>query len=271
MTKLRFLLSIFLFFNLVYGWDLKNLRINGNYYTSSLTIYKNRAFFTIPRSSCFNKLTYPTLVEVLWTGDKKIPFFRKKVFPNNREQTWNTCKHIQDAISVDVELKGRLWVLDKGNMKCPPKVLIYNLHFNNLIHRNELNGIPKDKLNSLVLDPVVNEWGPRAYIGDIGDNKLIVFSYNNMSWWKLNLMDPEHINLPIGTQYLTVSKEDTILYLTSSDSFELFALDILNVRESAGPLAIIAKVSTHIPLTFYYRYCKYKNNFKIVYLPFVKF
>lgn len=66
-------------------------------------------------------------------------------------------------------IKPKLWILDKGNDKCLPKVLSYSLVFNNIAESTELSKIDGTNLNILVIDPFLeDELGHRAYIGNVG-------------------------------------------------------------------------------------------------------
>nr|CAD7574040.1 unnamed protein product [Timema californicum] len=83
------------------------------------------------------------------------------VRPFRRE---GNCSCIQSVAALDVDPIGRLWVLDEGG-RCPPK----------LVTRCELPSIEGREMRSLAVD-TLSGWGARAYIGDPGGNRLMIFS-----------------------------------------------------------------------------------------------
>lgn len=217
-------------------WDLNSINVNDDYYTSSLAIYKGRTFLAIPRSSCYNKLKYPTLIELTWTGDNKyansLYFSKRRIYP--KEQIWHACKYLQDVISVDVEInKGRLWILDKGNDLCQPKILIYNLYFNNLLTTHKLyDGIPRLDLNNIVLD-VTQQNVVAAYVGDAGDGNLIELTYKNNNQLKSRSIKLVSNNYaPVSTKFMTISKTESVLYTTSDQNKALFNVNLKDLRNT---------------------------------------
>lgn len=58
-----------------------------------------------------------------------------------------------------------LWILDKGNYKCPPKILSYSLFYNDIVDTIILKKVPRKYLNCLE----VSDHESRAYIGNAGN------------------------------------------------------------------------------------------------------
>lgn len=84
-------------------------------------------------------------------------------------QTWGKCEHIQDAISIDLEPRRlTLWILDKGNDKCPPKMLSYSLLYNNIVDTVILKKVPRRNLNCLEVVQKSVDHESKAYIGNAG-------------------------------------------------------------------------------------------------------
>ncbi|EFA08570.2 hypothetical protein TcasGA2_TC006225 [Tribolium castaneum] len=204
----------------IFGWDLSYYNISSDYYVSNVAVYGNRAFLSLPRSSCRNNFTHPTLVEASWFNEQPI-FPRKDPFFLDF-QTWNNCDHLQDVVAIDMEaLRPRLWVLDKGNSECLPKIVIYNI-FQKI---NYTLDAPKDvgSFNSLVVD------GPRAFIGLDDSNTLLLFSLNEFKWWQINLEAPNTL-LPVSTKFLALGRKKPKLYLTGDDERAMFSLDLTELE-----------------------------------------
>lgn len=208
-------------------WNLKKFNINDDYYVSNVAVYRNRAFLALPRDVCSNNISSPTAVEVPWMDDVNSPIYnlRKTIFPIEHQQ-WNKCDEMQNVVALNVEHKrARLWVLDKGNDICSAKILVYNLYLNSLLETCELNGINKENLNSLVTDSrlIDGEFNSLAYIGGFHDGSLLVFSLNDVKWWKVELKNADK---KISSEFLALSKIDSTLFITGGNSLELFSLDV---------------------------------------------
>ncbi|XP_049826508.1 uncharacterized protein LOC109596953 isoform X2 [Aethina tumida] len=217
------------FLTVVKLWDLSEHGFDNNYYTSSIAIYRNRAFLTLPRTICNLNRSLPTLVEVPWTEDVITnllsPFvLRKKL--DIVGQNWGNCKQLQDAISLDVEpKKPNLWVLDKGNDMCPAKLVYYNLFLNSVQQTCVLTGVARNNLNTITIDPQTTE-GVKAYIGDAGNNILLVVSLQEFK-----------------CSFLAISKSSPVLFMTGWNSTEVFALDLDQLRKDEGPLIIESRTT----------------------------
>ncbi|KAJ8959609.1 hypothetical protein NQ318_021795 [Aromia moschata] len=220
-------------------WDLSSFGINENYYVSSIGIHRTRAFLTLPRSVCHNNVSNPTVVEVAWTinhiySSSNIPTKRQKILDY---QQWGECKDLQDAISVDVEpKKPKIWILDKGNELCLPKIVSYNLFYNNIFESCTLTDIPRQNLNTLVIDRAYGKFGHRAYIGNAGDDTILIFFLDELKYWKLKLLHMDYPFISVSADFLSISKIDPVLYITGRNSIELFSIDLENIRNLEEPL-----------------------------------
>ncbi|KAJ8984333.1 hypothetical protein NQ317_012552 [Molorchus minor] len=221
---------------LVTGWDLSNFNIGTNYYISSIAIYRTKAFLALPRSICHNNVSNPTVVDVPWTGDYIYP--STSITANLRHQIldyqqWGVCEDLQDAISLAVEpKKPKIWILDKGSDLCPPKIASFTLSYNHIYSRHILENIPRANLNILVIDPEYDQYGYRAYIGNAGNNILLVFSLEELKLWELTLSP---IDYPFGTisvDFMSISKTEPVLYIAGKNTTELFSLKLEQIRDS---------------------------------------
>ncbi|XP_018567486.1 uncharacterized protein LOC108908061 [Anoplophora glabripennis] len=228
--------SLCILFAIAYSWDLNYFGIDENYYISSIAIYRARAFLALPRSCCHNNISNPTVVEVPWTGSFRQPASSHFRFNILEYQKRKECDKIQDAISLDMEpRKPKLWILDKGNEFCNPKILSYNVIFNTISEISELQNVPRENLNVITIDPQQSEFGSRIYIGNAGDSTLLVFSSNNLKWRKLTLRDMSNPAISINADYLAISKTDSFMYITGRKSLELFSINLHDVRSSEEP------------------------------------
>lgn len=166
-------------------------------------------------------------------------------------QKWGQCNNIQDAIALDVEpRKLMLWILDRGNSKCSPKIISYSLIYNDVLDMIDLENVPRKKLNTLEIVQRSMDHETRAYIGNagkhkvhfekgirykteffvLGDNIIIVVSLKNLRWWRLHLAEMNHFGL-IKADYLAVSKIEPLLFITGKNGTKLFSLDLDTVAE----------------------------------------
>lgn len=221
-----------------YGWNLNSIKISDTYFASSVSLFKSRAFLTLPRTSCYNNLTNPTLVEVPWNGEYRDSdynlMYKKKPYPNHKDQTWGRCKELQNAISAEVEQKrGRLWVLDGGTDKCPATIVVYNLYYNTEVVRVPL---AYGSWSSLTVDTRGNDFvGGKVFVGGQGSD-LLVFSAISMKMWRLKLMVPDMEHIQVSAELLAISKLDSVIYLTGSKSEEVFEMDLKWIRMQKNPI-----------------------------------
>lgn len=202
-----------------FNWNLQPYGFKNHYYISSLAVFRQRAFLTLPRSSCFNRnTTNPTLIELPWSGESANVIPRTKVWLLNiKKQVWGECGQLQDAISLDVDVKkGRLWVLDKGNEFCDGKVVVFNLFFNYEVGVSILKGL--SGFACLVLDPAPH--AQKVYVGGL-DGEIIIIRTDAMSWTRLKLKGGA-----ILTDSLAISKNSGTLFITSTKNDNLYSLNL---------------------------------------------
>ncbi|KAF2894440.1 hypothetical protein ILUMI_11729 [Ignelater luminosus] len=199
---------------------------------TTIVVFRNKAYLTLPRSSCYNNLTDPTLIEAYWNGDKdSLVAGRKIAFPSENHQNWGKCDQLQDAVSVDVELKkGRLWVLDRGSKKCSPKIVIYNLYTNSEICKHELDKNLNENVSCLVVDSS-EERNINAYIGH-DENVLTIFSFKDANYWSLRTEYQNKSESFISTRHLALSKVSPVLYIGVDDSSELFYVNLTDIKKT---------------------------------------
>ncbi|KAK5640866.1 hypothetical protein RI129_009413 [Pyrocoelia pectoralis] len=191
-------------------------------YASSIAVYKKSAYLAFPRSSCYSNLFNPTLLEVQWNGENSHLNLERKSFFS---QSWGKCDQLQSVISVDVEnRKGRLWVLDDGNSKCSPKVIVYNLFTNKELAKWTLTGVGYDELSTLTLD-ISSEYGTLCYLGQKRLNKLTIFSFNQRKWYEVSIVGG------VVPERVAISATDSKLYITKDRDDDVFAINLTEIRE----------------------------------------
>ncbi|RYA67405.1 hypothetical protein DD592_27510, partial [Enterobacter cloacae complex sp. 2DZ2F20B] len=140
-------------------------------------------------------------------------------------QTWKNCEHLQDVISVDMEpMRPRLWVLDKGSIECPAKIVIYNL-FQRVNYSLDAPEETGRKFSCLVVDNSPKLNGARGYISFDGLSDLLVFSINEFKWWRIRL-EPQDSILSVSTKFIAFSRKEDVLYVTGGEERGIFSLDL---------------------------------------------
>ncbi|XP_065334829.1 major royal jelly protein 3-like [Cloeon dipterum] len=142
----------------------------------------------------------------------------------------DNCQTIQSARGLTVDRVGRLWVLDNGNAKCPPKLLIFNLKNDSVEFIHEFphdvvnNGSRSLQLHDLVLDETENA-GSLAYIS-VKDTHFLVFDLKRNRSWRVQINN----NIIIQALALSPLKNRTHLFVSQYISKELFYISVSNLR-----------------------------------------
>lgn len=176
-----------------------------------------------------------------------------EAYPNWSMQKVGDCNALQLVHSMEIDPKGRMWVLDTGRptaltldvkSECKPRLVILDLENKGEILRSY--EFPEDVaprntayLNDIVLD---HEDGGMAYITDNGkdDPGIIVYSLKNNTSWKIRhesmkakaeavgfVVAKSHVILPIhvdGIALSPASSKDRQVYYSPVSSFHLYSL-----------------------------------------------
>jgi hypothetical protein len=179
------LFLILRFFSTAKAWSLSSLNINASD-TSVIhvSVYYGRAFLCLRHDS---NPSLPTLVEASWP--ENIIGTKPKIFPSEQthERRLGKCKGIKQATSTEIDVNGRLWMIDNGNEMCSAKIIVYDLlYFNDEIHFQAFGGLKGKKFSKIVIDPVQSENGDqRVYLSMIDEDYLLVYSFNERKLGKL--------------------------------------------------------------------------------------
>ncbi|XP_066153440.1 uncharacterized protein [Euwallacea fornicatus] len=206
---------------------LHSLGISDNFYVSDIAVHFNRVFLALPRTVCNNNVTHPTLVEVPWRIEFNV--ILKSRMKYIEDQVWANCEDLQNAISLAKEgSKSKLWVLDQGNEFCTPKLMAYSLIHNSLLDDGiiKIENVPQKVLSTMVVEDGNTLGEHRAFVASAGDNAILVCYLSDLKCLKMGIFEENNFLRPIKAEFLSISKSESIMYLTGSNSIEVFALDL---------------------------------------------
>lgn len=135
--------------------------------------------------------------------------------------------------------------------------------------QKELQNVPVDNLSSLTVDVNPYNGDIKVILGDAGSTSLLVYNFKEHIWWRLVLNknfkmsdkfiasdDGDFIKLDekwsFSMNQLAVSRRSSILYATSSESVELFTIDLAELRRIEEPSKLYCNVSFRLKLYFRY-------------------
>lgn len=162
---------------------------------SGMKSWKGKMYLTIPRFKDGVPVTLGVTSAEPVNGDTA-PLL--DAFPNWDMQKLGDCSAFQFVQSMEIDPKGRMWVIDTGRSMalsketksdCPARLVILDLEDNGKILRtydfpDHVARRGATFLNDIVLD---HENGGMAYITDNGnkDPGIIVYSVKNNTSWKI--------------------------------------------------------------------------------------
>lgn len=120
-------------------------------------------------------------------------------YPSWEMNKLSNCSALQNSQNIEIDSKGRMWILDSGRTStlsmrhnvnlCPPKLVIYDMDNDQIVRTYQFPKNVVDDNKAYLYDIVVNEkdGDDYAYITDnsIKDPGLIVYSFKENSSWKL--------------------------------------------------------------------------------------
>lgn len=226
-----FLNAVFLF-TFSEAWDLSHLGIT-NYSVHHVSILKNRAYLSINIIEGLKTKVHPTLIDAPWPENDSI-FFKARAFPSKDFHHHRNCKYLQQVTSTDVDIHGRLWVLDEGSKDsiCSAKLMVINMYTSLVLQVYHFDKIDL-KFSSVLADPTLSQEKQSAYIGVSNANVLFVCKLGENVCNEYILSeerDVSHTNTGLmSTEQIAISKYDYTLYITSPKFLPLFeiSLDLL--------------------------------------------
>ncbi|CAK9802204.1 Protein yellow [Anthophora plagiata] len=263
-------------FQVIFQWDTidynwpseeeRQLAISHSDYVPELNaiagikFWKNKMYLTIPglTSGVPVVLAVTSAMPVNQTTAPKLD-----AFPTWEMQKLGDCSALQMVMSMEIDPKGRMWVIDSGTRyafvpktktKCPPRLVILDLENNGEILRTyefpeHVGRQGKTVLNDIVLD---HENGGMAYItdSDVEDPGIIVYSLRKNTSWKIRhdsmkakpeassfmvAKTPISTPMPInGIALSPASNENRQIYYSPLSSFHLYSIPTSVLKENVS-------------------------------------
>lgn len=224
--------------------------IPANNFIAGIKFWKGKMYLTVPRWKNGVPVTLGVTSATVMNGNTAP---KLEAFPNWDMQEVGDCNAFQLVQSMEIDPKGRMWVLDSGKMSplsvevkitCPPRLVILDLENNGEILRTyefppQVARHGTAHLNDIVLD---HEDGGMAYITDSDreDPGIIVYSLSNNTSWKVRhdsmkakpeavrfMVSKSLINMPISVDGIALSPasvEDRQVYYSPLSSFHLYSI-----------------------------------------------
>ncbi|XP_043599458.1 protein yellow-like [Bombus pyrosoma] len=224
--------------------------IPANNFIAGVKFWKGKMYLTVPRWKNGVPVTLGVTSATAVNGNTAP---KLEAFPNWDMQEVGDCNAFQLVQSMEIDPKGRMWVLDSGKMSplsvevkttCPPRLVILDLENNGEILRTyefppQVARHGTAHLNDIVLD---HEDGGMAYITDSDreDPGIIVYSLSNNTSWKVRhdsmkakpeavrfMVSKNLINMPISVDGIALSPasvEDRQVYYSPLSSFHLYSI-----------------------------------------------
>ncbi|KAI4488601.1 hypothetical protein M0802_011417 [Mischocyttarus mexicanus] len=224
--------------------------VQANNLISGIKFWKNKMYLTIPRWKTGVPVTLGVTSATPINGNTAP---KLEAFPSWSMQKIGDCKAFQLVHGMEIDPKGRMWVLDTGRpaaltldskSECKPRLVILDLENKGEILRSY--EFPEDVapratafLNDIVLD---HEDGGMAYITDSGntDPGIIVYSLKNNTSWKIRhdsmnakaeavsfKVSKTYVILPINVDGIALSpasNKDREVYYSPTSSFHFYSL-----------------------------------------------
>lgn len=228
----------------------RNEFIPANNAIAGVKFWKGKMYLTIPRW----KEGVPVTLASTWSHPVNRSYSPSlSPYPNWDMQTVGDCKAFQFIQSMEIDLKGRMWILDTGRTetmstepkaRCPPRLVIIDLEKDGEILRSfefpsDVTPADSSYLNDIVVD---YSDGGYAYITDSSkiNPGIIVFSLRENKSWKIIhdsmkaqteaiqfMVGAERLRYPVHVDGIALSPVDAPvqqLYYSPLSSFHLYSV-----------------------------------------------
>ncbi|CAL7935462.1 unnamed protein product [Xylocopa violacea] len=234
-------ITILLFFafvcipRIVICWQFAAAKLPEDVFIWKFAVWRNRAFLAIPswrKNDTSEKKV--TLFEAIWPESRFSLVKPSKIHSSTllgKRRNDKNC--LRSVVELDVDIRGRLWLLEvPDDPTCFARIVIYNLKRNNqLISSTDLVNVPIKNLRALVVDYS----GDKAYIGDPGDESIIAFVPGKARWWKIKMIHGPEVPRVFSTD-LAISGKNSMLYMTGSNTLDLFSINLEEVWNDQNTL-----------------------------------
>ncbi|XP_003425569.1 protein yellow [Nasonia vitripennis] len=250
--------------------DKDDSYLEKNNVVSGIKLWEDKMYLTIPRWKSGVPVTLAVTSATPLNG-QTAP--KLEPYPSWDMQRIGDCSAFQFVQSVEIDPKGRMWVLDTGraetlnsNIKptpCPPRLVILDIENKGAVLRSY--AFPSDVahpetayLTDLVIDHEDAGW---AYITDTDDKHpgIIVFSLAKGTSWKVvhesMLAKPDAIGFSIeqvrvkqayhvkGIALSPASQQgERVLYYTPLSSFNIFAVPTKALKDERDKFGTYVRV-----------------------------
>ncbi|XP_003243824.2 uncharacterized protein LOC100575968 [Acyrthosiphon pisum] len=254
---MRCRMVVLIAFTVVIGWwpavavAWNTDRLYGTRMRARLTdvaVWRNRAYACWPRADASQPVT---LLELPWPetideqSQQPSSWTPSRPFYADQQKLYD-CHRVQSAVAVDLDkLRGHLYVLDNGydNVKCQPKIIVYDLKTYKCIQSVELGGINGSGLATLVVDARPFKGETKVYVGDARGGHIMVFDPDRSVWYMVALRIQNHdraviqqnyygpeVDSDVPSECIAVLKRQSSVYLTSRRSHNLYTASFKDLR-----------------------------------------
>lgn len=243
--------------------------VEKNNVLSGIKHWKDNMYLTIPRWRSGVPVTLATTPSEPVDKDTAP---KLQPYPSWDMQKIGDCSAFQFVQNIEIDPKGRMWVLDTGRVAtltleskadCPPRLVILDLENNGVVLREfpfppEVANPETCILNDIVVD---HTEGGMAYITDSDERNpgIIVFSLENGTSWKVTddsmkakpdavgiIVDRIQVKNAFPIDGIALSPADTeadrTLYYSPLSSFQLFSVQTKYLKDEVERADIHLKV-----------------------------
>ncbi|KAL9702652.1 hypothetical protein quinque_006170 [Culex quinquefasciatus] len=222
------------------SWDLSSVGVE-EFSLKHVSLYKSRAFLTIEHANV-------TLVEASWPENKL--GVRPRIISDRDGELNSGCEGLKKVIWTDVDPVGRLWILDRGDEQCNPKLLISSLIFASSKEIRYDFSDSSRELHSIVVDPIqASDGDTRAFVTLENTDYLLFFSLFKQAVGKLQFEKKDFSRItPISLSEVTINQNR--LYISDSLTGRLFSLPVKTIRQLTFPEDDVQKMVMKTNVTY---------------------
>ncbi|KAF7269021.1 hypothetical protein GWI33_017903 [Rhynchophorus ferrugineus] len=206
--------------------SLGSVGLGSDVFVSDIAVYLNRAFLAIPRTVCQNNISNPTLVDIPWKEYNTI--IKLRYNKHIDKQLWAKCDDLQSAVSLAKEgIKSKLWILDQGSQYCNAKIVAFSLFQNGFINQKiDLSDIPREGLNTLVIENSTTLGSHRAFVSNAGSNKILACYLDILRCKTIDVTDADNPARKLIIQSIAFSKLSNEIFFSEGPSRTVFSINL---------------------------------------------
>ncbi|XP_065334588.1 protein yellow-like [Cloeon dipterum] len=214
-----------------YEWPLEGKRVQAlndgtfkpeNIEPLYMAVYGTRIFLSLEKH-----IGIPVTLVSLPTSSASSAPTKLTPFPSWDTHKYGNCDKIEKAKGLEVDVVGKLWVLDSGSDHCNSK--IWTIDLSNKDHTKLIHRFPFHYLmHDMVIDETPN--GTFAFISRMGEQNIVVFSLEKNQSWVLDTKAVKVLSIALSPK----NQEPRQLYLSKYDSNELYSISVATLRNGVG-------------------------------------